>query len=68
MKPQFKIGHEFIRRDRKRKDIETIEDIYTTTNSKGKVVSIQYVASYSFMGSKVTDYAVPAPTIARSIL
>ena len=65
---QFQIGQKFIRRTSKRQDIETIEDVYTTTNSKGKIISVVYVASHDFAGNKIFDYAVPMATIARSIL
>jgi len=62
----FKIGTKFIRRNSKRQDIETITDIYTTKNIKGKIVKITYVASHNFMGTIIHDYDILAPTIARS--
>lgn len=63
---KFPIGMKFIRtQGKKRKDVETIEDIYTTTDSKGKVVRVEYVVSHDFMGQKVFD-TIPAATIARA--
>ena len=64
----YAIGTQFIRQAGKRKDVETIEDIYTTTNSAGEVVNTRYVASHDFMGQKVFDYDVCAVTIARGKL
>ena len=65
---KFKIGTKFIRAAGKKKAIETIEDIYITKNSKGKVVNIKYVCSHDFMGQKVYDYDVPSATIVRAKL
>jgi hypothetical protein len=60
------IGTKFIRRCSKRKDVETVVDILTTTNSKGEVVGVKYVASHDFMGQKVTDFEVASSTIMRA--
>lgn len=60
------IGTRFIRRGTKRKDIETVTDIYTTYNSKGEVVSIRYVATHEFMGQVITDHDIVKTTILRS--
>ena len=63
----YDIGTKFIRTTGKaRKDIETITDILTTTNSKGDIVSIRYVATHSFMGQIITDKDIPSSTIARA--
>jgi len=64
--PRFKIGTRFIRRKTKRQDVETIIDIYTTTNSKGEIVRIRYVAELDFMGQAVIDFDVYDSTIALS--
>jgi hypothetical protein len=64
---KFPIGMKFIRSTGRQKNgVETIEDIYTTTNSKGKVVRVVYVVSHQYGGQKVIDYEVPASTIARA--
>lgn len=63
---EIKIGTKFIRRNSKRKDVETVVDILTTTNSKGEVVSVKYVATHEFMGQKVTDFEVANSTIQRA--
>lgn len=58
--PQFEIGYKFIvTRGKKRRDVETIVDILTTTNSSGEVVKIEYVAVHDFAGQqlKVTHIA-----------
>jgi len=60
------LGTKFIRYSSKRRDIETIVDIHTTTNNSGKVVSVKYVTSHDLMGQTVKDYTVPAALIARS--
>lgn len=65
-KPRFKIGTKFVRSTGQRKDVETVDDIYTTTNSKGQVVNIVYITSHEFMGQRVTDPEVPEATIARA--
>jgi len=66
--PQFKVGTKFINKHTKRKDIETIVDIYITTNIKGDVIRTSYVATHDFMGSTVTNYDVCASTISRGII
>lgn len=63
---EIKIGTKFIRRCSKRKDVETVVDILTTTNSKGEVVSVRYVATHDFMGQTVTDSDIVGTTILRS--
>ena len=64
---KIKIGDKFIRSTGKgRKEIETVEDIYTTKNHKGEIVKVEYVASHDFMGQKVFDYEIPAATIQRA--
>ena len=63
----YVIGTKFIRSTGKqRKDVETVTDILTTTNSKGELVSTRYVATHDFMGQVVTDSDIPASTIARA--
>ena len=65
-KTKYPIGLRFIRATGKRKDVETITDILTTTNNKGEVVSIRYVAAHDFAGQTVMDRDIPPSTIARS--
>jgi chorismate synthase len=64
--PQFEIGTQFIRRAgkyRKRRVIETVIDILTTTDSRGEVVEILYLVTHDFLGQPVADRVV-ATTIA----
>jgi len=65
--PQFPIGYQFIQtRGKKiRRDVETIVDILTTTNSQGEVVKITYLATHQFMGQTLTVEHI-ATTIAMS--
>jgi len=57
-KPLFDIGHQFIRRGKNRKDVETVVDILITTNSGGDVVKIEYLVTHEFMGQTITDTVV----------
>lgn len=68
MKTIYPIGTQFIKPGRKRKDIETVVDILTTTNSKGEVVAIRYIATHDFMGQVIADRDVVGTTIARGLL
>ena len=54
MSNPVKIGDTFLCKG-DRKDIHTVVDILTTTNSKGEVVQIQAKAEHDFMGQKVTS-------------
>lgn len=42
-----------------------VVDVYRTYNSKGELVSLQYVTTHEFCGQIVTDYRVTDTTIAR---
>lgn len=64
----IKIGTQFIRRENKRQDIETVIDIYTTYNIKNQIVNILYVAEHNYINQKVIDYEVPAATIIRGLI
>lgn len=67
--PRFPVGLSF---DKKRfpkaKEVTnyTIVDIYTTCNSAGEVMRIEYVVVYEFLGSKLSDFMCDT-TIARSM-
>ena len=50
--PRYSIGQQYTARN-KRKDICTVVDILTTTNSAGEVVSLRYLCQHDFMGQKV---------------
>jgi len=63
---RYPIGYRFIRYGKKRGDVETVVDIYTTKNSKGDTVKVTYVTEHDFMGQKVRDEEVLTSTIARS--
>ena len=65
MKIRFKIGQKF-KRHYKRYE-EEVTDILTTTNSKGEIVSIRYVAKHDFCGQCVLDRDVTDTAIARGI-
>jgi len=51
----------------KNKKLCTVVDKLTTTNRAGHVVQVRYVATHEFCGQNVTDYEVPASSIARGI-
>ena len=59
------IGYKFIRYGKKNNPVETVVDIYTTTNSKGKVVQVRYVTEQDYAGQKVRA-ELPIVTIQRS--
>jgi hypothetical protein len=52
----------------KRADICTITDILKTYNSKGELVKTYYVSTHDFCGQAVTNYEVPAVSIARGLI
>jgi hypothetical protein len=66
MQPRFKIGRTFIT-GKKNKQTNTIVDIFTTTNSDGKVVRIRYVTEHTFMGQVVRESDVLDITIAKAL-
>lgn len=52
--PKFEIGTRFIKlQNIKSKRIETIIDIYKTTNSNNEIVEIQYLIENEMNGQKV---------------
>lgn len=65
MNQKYPIGTKYISRG-KRKDICTVVDFLTTTNSKGEIIKIRYVATHDFMGQTVTDYDVLEGSITMS--
>jgi len=67
MQAKYKIGLKFIRYSNKRKDIETINDILTTRNSKNEIVKIIYLTNHVFCGQTI-NAEIPASTIARSTI
>ncbi len=62
---KYPIGTKFFSRN-KRKDIYTVIDYLTTTNLKGEVVKVRYIANTDFMGQKLTDYDVIEGSITMS--
>jgi len=52
--PRIKIGTTFYMRGKTPK-VCTVTDILTTTNSKGEVVDIRFVAVHEFMGQQIED-------------
>ena len=65
---RFPIGTKFLRHSRKDPRVETVVDVYTTTNIKGDVVKVRDVCTQEFSGQETCDYDVPETTIARSEL
>ena len=60
------IGDKFTKpQDKKVKIVYTVTDIYTVTDSKGKFVRNEYLASNNFMGQTITSI-VPLATIMRN--
>ena len=68
LKENIKVGTQFIRRGTKRRDVETVTDIYKTYNLAGELVKERYVATHEFMGQTVTDCDVVAPTIQMGVI
>lgn len=66
-KEEIKIGMKFIRYGTKRKDIETIYDIFKTYNSKGELIKTEYGVEHSFMGQTLRS-TVNVVTIQRGIM
>lgn len=46
----------------------TVTDVLKTTNSRGELVAVRYVATHDFMGQCVTDSNVLETTIARGLV
>ena len=57
---KFKVGDIYIDRNKR---LCTIQDILTTTNLCGEIVSIRYVSTHDFLGQKVTNSDVVETTI-----
>lgn len=60
-KEEIQVGTKFKTRG-KHPRVCTVVDIYTTTNLKGEVVQVEYVAVHEFMGQLVKG-RYPAPSI-----
>lgn len=54
-KEDIVIGTKFIRIGKKRKDIETVYDIFKTYNNAGELVNTMYGVEHYFMGQIVRD-------------
>jgi hypothetical protein len=61
------IGTKFIRRGTKRKDVETVVDIYRTYNLQGDLVKTMYVVEHMFMGQNIRSEVV-STTIKRGTI
>ena len=60
------IGDRFIPKDNnKRKDIYTVIDIYTITNSKKEIVGYEFIAEHDYLGQKIISKH-PASSIIRT--
>lgn len=66
--PRFPIGTQYLSRGKNRQDICTVTDFHITRNLAGEIVKTCYVSTHPFMGQTITDYDVPASTIARNII
>lgn len=64
---RFPIGTQYFAMN-KRRDLCTVVDQLTTTNSKGEVVALRYITSHIFCGQAVVDIDVVDTTIARGLL
>ena len=65
MKTQrFPVGTTFTPRG-KHATLCTVTDYHTTTNLRGEVVRVRYVAEHAFLGQQVRDADVAETTIAR---
>jgi len=64
----YPIGYQFIRMGgaRRKRQVETITDVLTTTNLAGDVVKTRYVATHEFCGQTITDCDVIPTTIDRA--
>jgi len=67
MTTEYPIGTQYKTRD-KRADLCTVTDILKTYNSKGELVKTYYVSTHDFCGQAVTNYEVPAVSIARGLI
>lgn len=65
---KFLPGTTFIPVGRKDRGIHTVMDVLTTTDLKGDVVQVRYVATHQLMGQPVTDRNVVEPTILRGLV
>ena len=61
----IEIGTQFIRRNTKRRDIETVVDIYTTKDFNGYIKRVTYLAEHDFLGQNLKE-EIPGSTILRS--
>lgn len=68
MAHRFEIGTRYEVKTKARKDVFTVEDQMTVTNSKGEIVKEYYTCSHLFMDQKVMDHNVCDTTIARNLL
>lgn len=64
---RFPIGTQYIRIYGKRRDLCTVVDQLTLTNSKGEVLRRSYITSHPFCGQEVIEHDVGDTTIARNL-
>lgn len=64
----YPIGTTFETRQGKITRLCTVVDLLTTTNAKGEVVKLRYVATHPFLGQLVADFDVNEVTIARGLV
>ena len=64
---EYAIGTKFKSRGKSPR-LCTVIDILKTYNSKSELVKTRYVATQEFMGQVVTDYDLPAATIAMGLI
>jgi hypothetical protein len=64
---EYAIGTKFKSRGKSPR-LCTVIDILKTYNSKSELVKTRYVATHEFMGQVVTNYDLPAATIAMGLI
>ena len=57
-KAMYRIGQKFIRKQGMNNNIETIIDIFTTTNYQGKIIHIEYLTEQYRLGQKILGKAL----------
>lgn len=65
---KYPLGTKFVKVGRKNQTPWVVIDYLETTNRKGEIVQVRYVAETTFLGQKMTDNDVCETTIARGIL
>ena len=62
------IGIRFFVESKKRKDLYTVVDVNTTTNSRGQFVRRELVCEHEFMGQVIRSYEVMTKLLMSEII